>query len=122
MAMKKVLVVDDSPEVAEALSRTLRLSGYDVDTYIDSEKALKGLLAKDYDCVVSDGEMPVLSGPALMQAAIKAKPKMAKRFVFNTGSPIAVMSALQDIGEAKVLFKPAHKSDLLDAVERAIKS
>ena len=118
--MPKVLVVDDNVEVARSVARLLQGS-FEVDTYFDSTKALKAILANDYDCVVSDGEMPFMSGPHLMQETLKQKPTMRGRFVFNTASPWAIVSALQDIGKAEVLFKPAHRSYLIEAVERAIK-
>jgi CheY-like chemotaxis protein len=120
--MKKVLVVDDNREIARFLAKLLKQEGYEVDTFFDSEKALEAILTHDYDCVVSDGEMPFMSGPHLMQETLKQKPSMKDRFVFQTASPFAIISALRDVGKATVLNKPIHRSDLLDAVTQVLKT
>src|SRR5207302_1631604 len=58
----RVLIVDDEPEVAEALSEAIRREGHEVDIVGDGAEALGRLAARPYDVIVSDTKMPVLDG------------------------------------------------------------
>lgn len=119
MGKKRILVVDDNVEVARSLSKILSAE-YEVDTYFDSREAMVAVLAGKYACVISDGEMPYMSGPMLMQQVILQRPDMKNRFVFHTGAYFAIVSALSAVGPAEVLNKPASKSRLLEAVDRVV--
>jgi two-component system, OmpR family, response regulator MprA len=61
MSIARVLVVDDEPAVREALSRALRLDGYDVDLASDGAEGL-ARLSRDPDAVVLDVLMPQMDG------------------------------------------------------------
>ena len=62
LVLVRILVVDDEPPVREALSRALRLEGYDVDLAADGAEALKRIEGDQPDAVVLDVLMPVLDG------------------------------------------------------------
>jgi len=119
MGKKRILVVDDNVEVARSLSKILSAE-YNVDTYYDSREAMVAVLAGKYDCVISDGEMPFMSGPTLMQQVLLQRPDMKDRFVFHTGAFFAIVTALSGVGSAQVLNKPASKIRLLEAVDRVV--
>jgi DNA-binding NtrC family response regulator len=52
-----VLVLDDESIVCERLKRHLEKSGFDVETFTDSQTALERLAEKTFDVVVSDIKM-----------------------------------------------------------------
>ena len=58
----RVLVVDDDPEVREAVETALELEGHTVTTAIDGLVALKRLGQAEFDAVVLDVLMPNLDG------------------------------------------------------------
>jgi two-component system response regulator MprA len=62
LVLVRILVVDDEPAVREALSRALRLEGYDVDLAADGAEALERIEGDQPDAVVLDVLMPVLDG------------------------------------------------------------
>jgi CheY-like chemotaxis protein len=67
--MKKILLVDDSPEFLRMLSRMVDLLGYNTVTVEDGNQALDKLVdsgAGGFDCVITDVEMPVMSGGELL--------------------------------------------------------
>jgi two-component system NtrC family sensor kinase len=41
--------------------------------------------ARDYDLIMSDSGMPVLSGPELYREVERREPRLTRRFVFVTG-------------------------------------
>lgn len=57
-----ILVVDDDQAVRDSLARSLRYSGYEVETAVDGVDALAKLSAKRPDAIVMDVMMPRLNG------------------------------------------------------------
>ena len=82
---KTILVVDDEPAVASLLAEALSRDGYKVDLAANGAVALRMLGARDYDLIVSDSGMPVLSGPELYREVERREPRLTRRFVFVTG-------------------------------------
>jgi len=82
---KTILVVDDEPAVASLLAEALSRDGYKVDLAANGAVALRMLGARDYDLIVSDSGMPVLSGPELYREMERREPRLTRRFVFVTG-------------------------------------
>ena len=82
---KRILVVDDDPPLVRTVVRVLSRT-YEVDTVSSGQEALDALKRYTYSCIVSDVDMPGMSGRELFQKVVKAYPHMASRFVFFTGS------------------------------------
>ena len=62
---KRLLVVDDEPNLLRAVAATLRLEGYDVTTARSAREALMRLVEALPDLIVSDIRMPGMDGYAL---------------------------------------------------------
>lgn len=60
--MTNILVVDDDPQLRAALSRALRLEGFDVTEAVDGADALARMEGGGTDLIVLDQMMPVLDG------------------------------------------------------------
>jgi two-component system response regulator RegX3 len=56
----RVVVCDDEPAIADAVSYALQRAGYDVDVAVDGEGALR--LSPDADLLVLDAMLPDISG------------------------------------------------------------
>ena len=85
---RRILVVDDEPEIAELLAEVLAAEGHRVETVGDGATALERLRGRAHDLVVSDLRMPGLDGPALYQAVQRELPELARRFIFITGDAL----------------------------------
>jgi DNA-binding response OmpR family regulator len=59
---RRILVVDDDPNVADVVSRYLRRDGFEVETVADGRVAVERALADPPDLVVLDLMLPGLSG------------------------------------------------------------
>ncbi|MGD8412691.1 MAG: response regulator [Candidatus Latescibacterota bacterium] len=70
---KKVLIIDDEPDIVTYLTLLLENHGYDVVSAPDGEKGLELARSKDPDLVCLDIMMPRKSGVALYQQ-IKTDP------------------------------------------------
>jgi CheY-like chemotaxis protein/anti-sigma regulatory factor (Ser/Thr protein kinase) len=75
----------DEPAVASLLAEALSRDGYKVDMASNGAVALRMLGARDYDLIMSDSGMPVLSGPELYREVERREPRLTRRFVFVTG-------------------------------------
>ena len=70
---RRVMTVDDSPTVRQALETTLRQAGYDVVEAVDGRDALDKWTDGPVDMLVTDLNMPNLDGIALIKE-IRQKP------------------------------------------------
>lgn len=68
----RLLIVEDEPDLLRALTRALREDGYAVDTAEDGDDARFKALECDYDAIVLDWMLPVMSGLEVLKA-LRAK-------------------------------------------------
>ena len=62
---KRLLIVDDEPNLLRAVAACLRVEGYEVDTARSGEEALIHIAQRVPDLIVSDIRMPRIDGYAL---------------------------------------------------------
>jgi DNA-binding response OmpR family regulator len=67
MDEKKILVVDDDPQIITLLTDFLEDEGYSIDSSPDAEDALKKVENGHYDLVISDVRMPGMDGFELLK-------------------------------------------------------
>ena len=116
---KRILVVDDEPQITRVLRTALTGSGYDVRTADDGHSGLRVAREWQPDLVITDISMPNMNG-------IQAIDHLRDRFphvpvVVLTGYPDVHMavSCLRD-GVVDYLVKPVDSKQLLAAVSRAM--
>jgi signal transduction histidine kinase len=121
VASQRILVVDDEPDVASALSDILTAQGHRVNVAGDGRSALQLLDKGVYDIVVSDMRMPEFDGPALYRAVVARHPLLEHSFVFITGDTFSADTEafLHDTG-AVYLNKPCTYDDIDGAVQRVM--
>jgi DNA-binding response OmpR family regulator len=59
---KRILAVDDEPDITRLCSLALEYHGFKVDTFNDSEEALSNFKPDYYDLVILDIKMPKMDG------------------------------------------------------------
>jgi len=77
-----MLIVDDSAPIRRILGRILIDEGFNVDTASDGVIAQEMLIRNEYDIVLVDLRMPVMTGIELYQRIESNSPKAANHFVF----------------------------------------
>ena len=60
--MKRILLVDDEAHVLRVMKLSLERNGYDVDTALSGDVALSMLREQDYHALITDSDMPKMSG------------------------------------------------------------
>lgn len=72
--MKSILLVDDEPMILRVMRTALEKVGYEVSTAVDGEDALSKLETGHPDILVTDIEMPRMSGKELCLTIQKTIP------------------------------------------------
>ena len=112
----RVLVVEDEPALAVAVSEALVDAGFAVDRAGDGEEGLTRLTEARYDLIVCDLKMPRIDGMQFYRAMAAATPALARRVIFVTGD-VAGTDAERFLEETgcRWLSKPFRLGDLLRA-------
>lgn len=92
MSAGHVLVVDDEPDLAEALAELLEGEGYHVDVAKSGRQAQALIAAAPYDFILTDVRMPDVDGPALLRWIERSHPHLARRLAFVTGDTLSAGS------------------------------
>jgi two-component system chemotaxis sensor kinase CheA len=121
-APKSILVAEDSITSRTLLKNILEFAGYTVKTAIDGAEALAVLATETFDLVVSDVEMPRMSGFDLT-LRIRADKRLAQL-------PVVLVTALDsrqdrehgaDVGASAYIVKSSFdQGNLLEVVRRLI--
>jgi EAL domain-containing protein (putative c-di-GMP-specific phosphodiesterase class I) len=117
----RILVVDDDETLVRTYARTLAVAGYDVETRLDGESAVAAIRGgRAYDVVLSDIDMPRLSGVALLER-IRAY-DLDLPVVLITGSPsLETAVAAVDHGALRYLTKPVDSTQLKEVAANAVR-
>src|SRR4051795_6632733 len=84
-----VLVVDDDPQLREALTRALQLDGYDVSTANNGAQALDAVSNRRPDLMVLDVMMPYVGGLDVCRTLRERRDRL----------PILVLTARDEVGD-----------------------
>jgi FixJ family two-component response regulator len=115
----KVFLVDDEPELRQALERLLRAEGLEVAGYGSAAEFLAALSDDDVGCVVLDVAMPGLDGLQLQQHLARSEARLAIVFLTGHGDiPMSVQAV--KAGAVDFLTKPVRSAELLRAVRAAL--
>jgi FixJ family two-component response regulator len=113
-----VYLVDDDPAVLKALSRLLRVGGYDVKPYSSPQIFLEEHDVAVPGCVVLDVSMPGLDGFELQRALAFVGSHRHVVFITGKGDVPTSVRAMK-AGAIDFLTKPVKDEDLFDAISRA---
>lgn len=122
MLKENILVVEDEKYLLESITEMLSLNGYNVYSADTGNKAIKLLENEDVDFVVSDINLPDISGYDIL--------KYAKSNIYKHKVPFVFLSAFADEvdirkgmneGADDYLTKPFKFQTLLDTIESRLK-
>jgi len=113
LQMRRILVVDDEPDIRETLAEILEHSGFLVDIAGSGHEALAMIQANSYDGILSDIRMPGLNGMELHRQLVTLRPELADRFVVVTGDDLSgAVRAFVDETGVPVIEKPFGPADV----------
>lgn len=129
---RKILVVDDEPNIRLTLEMRLRQYGFDVELAGSGQEALdlyRDALEKNpYDLIVLDIVMPGMSGLEVLERI--RRDEFTRRVPANEKIPILMLTALKDSwkkdaesdGCTGYMVKPFKAEALLETIETFLRS
>jgi two-component system nitrogen regulation response regulator GlnG len=107
--MKKVLIIDDEPSIAEIVNLFCMQIGYSADAVHSGRSAMEKIRNNPYWAVFCDLQMPGLNGMEIYDKVKEVKADLSGKFVLLTGAMLdQEMEATVAEQKIKVLQKPFH--------------
>jgi response regulator RpfG family c-di-GMP phosphodiesterase len=116
-----VLIVDDEMRILAALRRCLRREGYEIMTAETPVEAIRILQDHPVDLILTDHQMPGMTGMELLSRAAKQRPKAARLLI--TGWTESVTSEALEAAEVRAMIaKPWDDAELKRILRSALES
>lgn len=117
---KRILIVDDEPNVLLSYKRSLRKT-FDVDTAQSGDETLKKLAGGErYAVIVSDMQMPNMNGVELLSKTRKIDPDMVRIMLTGNADQQTAIDAI-NVGDIfRFLNKPCAIETFTEAVSSAL--
>jgi DNA-binding response OmpR family regulator len=117
----RILVVDDDPCVRELSAGVLARCGYQVDLAQDGEAGWKALQAKNYNLLITDNNMPMLSGVELVMK-LRFEDITLPVIMTSVAIPTDELKRHPWLQVAATLLKPFTVEELLGTVKRVLRA
>jgi two-component system response regulator HydG len=114
----RLLLVDDDPEVCDLVRFALEPQGFAVVTSGTASQGLHELEVADFDCVVTDLQMPGMHGFELIERIVTNHPDLSVIVLTGTSDFPTAVAAMR-AGAYDFVAKPVDVSALSLAVRRA---
>jgi len=127
--MKRILIVDDEPDILNALRRLLMLTpcrGGDntfqlsVDTFVSAEEALAKARHTAYDLVLSDYRMPGMDGVRFLMAIREIQPDAVRMILSGYADLNGLIAAINDAGISRFVAKPWNDYELVSSIGQGL--
>ena len=112
---RRILVVDDEPLVRDAIRCVLRFDGYSVEIAANGEEALALFQKSNFDLIITDYDMPGITGDQLAVAIKALQPLQPILMVSAHGEQLRSESHNLTVVDA-ILTKPFHIEELREAI------
>ena len=119
--MKRILVVDDDPNILELLQLRLEANGYEVSTASNGIAAFAEAKERMPDLIVLDAAMPVMDGYQFVRE-VRWKTEFKDIPILILTARTHTKYLFETIGIANFLSKPLDPKKLLGMVSECIKN
>ena len=117
---QRILVADDDSDVRQLSARVLIRYGYHVDAAEDGAAAWEALQIKAFNLLITDHNMPRLTGVELVKKLRSAR--RALPVILATGLPTEVLAQNPSLQVAAMLPKPFSVEELLETVSVVLRA
>lgn len=116
-----ILLADDEPHITHIISHKLKRAGMDVIVVEDGEMALKAAIEHRPDAIVTDLQMPYLSGIEFAEQLSKNEECKHIPIILLTARGYAVAEELKNLPSIKkMLSKPFSAKNLLQDISELL--
>lgn len=113
---RKILIVEDEPQVRDVLKMLLSFDGHEIVSVGDANEALALFDQTGFDVVITDYSMPGMKGDALA-AALKARLPGQPVIMVTAHAEMLKTSGASLPGVDRLINKPFQIQELRDAIQ-----
>lgn len=117
---KKILFVDDEPDVLKVVTFRLKKAGYDVANAIDGQEALNLIKAEKFDLIFLDLRLPNMNGMQICEIIRSEESLKDIPVILFTASLDSLQKRVEECKANDYLVKPFEPELLLDKVKKII--
>ncbi len=117
----RVLLVDDDPDIVRLLTKVIERATnneINIESLTDPKEARKRIDRGGIDILITDLEMPGISGLELLRCAKRRNPATQVLFITGHSTQDALLDALE-LGASDYLLKPIDQIKLLEILQHA---
>jgi two-component system, probable response regulator PhcQ len=115
-----ILLVDDEPNVIDGLRRALRHEPFEFLGATSGAAAREVLARRHVDVVISDEQMPVMSGSQLLSIVRREYPHTIRMILSGQSSLETAIRAINEGEVYRFFLKPCNPDDLAFTVHQAL--
>jgi len=119
MAEGRILIIDDEDSIRDYLSMMLEREGYEVSASESGKKALRLNSKKTYDVVITDIQLPGMTGIEILTTLRESDPALPVIIITGHASQESAIEAL-NMGAFYYLLKPVSNEELKQVVRAAL--
>lgn len=117
---RKVLIVDDEPEVIASIQSALHKEPYEIMSASNGEEGLHILDEQSVDVVVCNDEMPDMKGVDFLAESQRRHPKVLRVMLSGTAERDALIEAVNTAGIYRFVAKPVQPAQLAKVLREAL--
>lgn len=118
METRRILIVDDDSAVQRVLLRVFQRAGFDVVTASNGRQALSKLAEGRFDAMVSDIQMPKMTGRELVRQLVAEGPYLPGCvFIVTSRSETEERNWVEQYPNVSLLEKPVSPKEILRLVQ-----
>jgi len=121
MSLARLLVIDDEKNIGLVLEAMLQREGFEVSTFTEPRKALQALQKETYHGVITDLQMPDLTGMDVLEFCKQNFPELPVIFISAYGTVESAVAAVKK-GAFDFISKPFDQTELVATVCKAVLS
>lgn len=119
--MKRILIIDDDPDIRILLAKFLTKEGYQTEEASNGKQAIISLKANAYDLVLCDFKLPDENGLDLLRK-IKIIDSETKVIMITGYSDVKVAVQAMRLGAVDYVTKPLYPDEFLHLVNQTLRS
>jgi two-component system probable response regulator PhcQ len=116
-----ILIVDDDPNLLDGLRRQLHREPYTIITSTSCREALECLRTTPVDVIISDQDMPLMSGAEFLKLSRALSPNSIRFMLTGKATLDNAIEAVNSGGISRFFIKPCKTADLVEAIRQGIK-
>jgi len=121
MSDKKILVIDDDPDILESISAVLSSEGFNVLTAIDGKEGFEKFKSEKPDLVLCDMMMERVDAGSKVAELIRNEDSKTPVYLLSSiGNATASNISVTDLGFTGVLQKPVDPDTLISQIKKSL--